>query len=208
MGEKVEESEESEAEVIEEEKDEPSPKVTLDADEKKNFRVAAIQDLTAYSMSSSFTKFTIPEKDEGFDEIQYEWTKTGTKCQEFMKNWVLDKKATTRIEELVPGQWFHQHFGNWKGAVKLWRGKVDARKAAVAKKAANKAAKEAKKRALVIKAARDKEEAEKKAAAAAAAAEKAKAEGKEVEEKKEEDKKEEDKKEEEKPAAEEEEEPI
>merc|ERR1712194_363922 len=128
MGEKVEESEESEAEVIEEEKDEPSPKVTLDADEKKNFRVAAIQDLTAYSMSSSFTKFTIPEKDEGFDEIQYEWTKTGTKCQEFMKNWVLDKKA------------------------------------------ANKAAKEAKKRALVIKAARDKEEAAVRAATAKIAA--------------------------------------
>merc|ERR1711957_1081112 len=130
---------------------------------------------TAYSMSSSFAKFTLPEKDEGFDEIQYEWTKTGTKCQEFMKNYVLDKKATTRIEELVPGQWFHQRFGDWKGAVKLWRGKVDARKAALAKKVANKTAKEAKKRAAAIKAAKDKEDAEKKAAAAAAAAEKAKA---------------------------------
>merc|ERR1712194_341384 len=206
--EKAEESEESEAEVEEEVKDEPAPKVTLDADEKKNFRVKGIHDLTARSMSSSFTKFTIPEKEEGFDEIQCEWTKTSTKCQEFMKNWVLDKKATTRIEELVPGQWFHQRVGDMKAAVKLWHGKVDARKAAVAKKAATKAAKEAKKRAAVLKAAKDKEEAEKKAAAAAAAAEKAKAEGKEVEEKKEEKKEDEKPAEEEKEEEEEEEEPI
>merc|ERR1712194_373406 len=144
--EKVEDSEDSEPEVEEEEKDEPPPKVKLDTDEKKkNFRVGAIHDLTALTMSSSFPKFSIPEKGEGFDEIQYEWTKSAAKCQEFLKKWVLEKKATTRVEDLVPGQWFCRRFRDWQTALKLWHGKVAARTAAVAKRAANKVAKEAKK---------------------------------------------------------------
>merc|ERR1712194_459150 len=132
--EKEPESEESEAEVEEEEKDDPAPKVTLGAEEKKSFRVSSARDLTSQSMSSAFTKFSLPEKDEGFDDIQYLWTKTGAKCQELVKQWVLDRKATTRIEELRPGQWFLKRLNEWQTVSKQWHAKVDERKAKVAKK--------------------------------------------------------------------------
>merc|ERR1712194_912510 len=160
------------------ETDEPAPKVALEADEKKDFRVTGLHDLSSYSMSSSFTKFTVPEKEEGFDEIQYLWAKTGTKCHEFVKEWVLDRKATSRVEDLVPGKWFHQQVSAWQAAYKLWKSKVDDRNKAIAKKAANKAAKEAKKRAAAVKLAQD---AAIKAAKEAKAA-KDKEEGKETKE--------------------------
>jgi len=157
--------EEEEPEAEEEEEDEEPPKVELTAEEKKVFfRKQDTKDLTPLVMSASFTKFTIPAKDEGFDDIKYEWTK-GAKCEEYLKKWILDRKLSMRVEDLQPSTWFNQQNAKWQTAVKNWQTKLNEHKSALAKKAAAKVAKEAR-----------------KAAAAAAAAKKA-AEKKEGEEK-------------------------
>lgn len=138
------------------------PRVELTAEEKKSmFRKSPIPDMTSYNLNTSFMKFSVPEKDEGFDSISYEWYKAD-KCKDYVKQWVQEKKTTTRIEEIVPGEWFTTKWKEWQKILQSWHAKHNTYKAQVAQNAANKAAKQAKKAALA--AAR---EARSKAAAAA-----------------------------------------
>merc|ERR1711957_884396 len=97
------------------------PKVELDADEKKQFFFKhEVKDLTPIVFSSSFSKFTIPEKDEGFDDIKFEWAKDATKSAEYLKTWVMDKKLNMRVEELVPGAWSQKQMRDWSTATTKW----------------------------------------------------------------------------------------
>jgi len=185
--EEEESEEEAEEEAAEEPMDEDPPKVELTDEEKKQvFRSRPCKDLTDFVFSTSFTKFSLPEADEGFGEIKYEWTKTASKAKSFLTEYKLDRKLNTRIEDLSPGAWFLAEHKKWQVALQSWQTKLNEYKAAKAKKAAAKAAKEAKK----AKAAAEKEAKEKKAAEEK---EKAEKEGKKEgeEEKKEEEKKEE-----------------
>merc|ERR1712000_504837 len=189
----VEPEEESEDEEEEEEPEEPEdkeepPKVGLDADEKRiKFRQKAISDLTSYSLSTTFTKFALPETDEGFDDITYEWNKTRAKCLDYLKTWVLEKKNTTRIEDLKPSEWFNTEWARWQKTMQAWHSKQNEHRAAIAKKEADKAAKAAKKAAAKAMAERKKaaEEAAKKRAEEEAA--KKSSEGNDKEEDKKED---------------------
>merc|ERR1719270_1538619 len=148
--------------------DEDPPKAELTPEEKKmSFRKCPVPDLTQYALNTSFMKFTLPEIEEGFDEIRFEWLK-GEKCKEYMKQWMLERKMTTRVEELVPGEWFATKFKEWQKILQSWHSKQNIHKAAVARKASDKAAKVA---AKAVKEARAKAKA--KAAAKAAAAKKA-----------------------------------
>merc|ERR1711920_1090955 len=119
-----EEKEEEEPEEVEEEPDEPEeaeepeepeveedpPKVSLTTEDKAvKFRTTPTPDILPYQLSLSFAKFTLPTKDEGFDEIKYEWTK-GAKCEEYLKAWVLNKKQTTRVEDIKPSAWFREQW--------------------------------------------------------------------------------------------------
>merc|ERR1711920_170880 len=73
-----EEPEEEEVEEPEEDvdMDEEPPKVELSAEEKKNyFRKPLIPDISSYQMGISFGKFSVPEKEEGFEEVKFEWSK-------------------------------------------------------------------------------------------------------------------------------------
>jgi len=141
-----------------------------------------IPDLTPYVLNTTFAKFSLPEKEEGFDSFRYEFLKDGGKCKEFVQEWISSRKLTTRVEDITPSAWFHAVKRDWDKSIQDWLGALAKYKSNVAKKMADKAAKEAKK----------------KMAAAKAAAEKAKAEAekKNGDEKKEEEKKEEEKKEE------------
>merc|ERR1712178_404426 len=94
-----------------------------------------------YDLSVSFTKFTLPSKDEGFDEIKYEWSKSA-KCEEYLKAWTLSKKQTTRIEDLKPSAWFQKEHAKYEKELKDWNAKLAAYKAAKAKRAADKKKKE------------------------------------------------------------------
>mmetsp|Transcript_45932 Transcript_45932/g.116793 ORF Transcript_45932/g.116793 Transcript_45932/m.116793 type:complete len:927 (+) Transcript_45932:75-2855(+) len=181
--EKKEEPEEAEEEEKEEEEedepmDEEPPKVELTAEEKKLvFRRNPIPDLTSYSLNTSFVKFSVPDKDEGFDEIRYDWSKQD-KCRDYLKQWVQEKKTTTRIEDLQPGDWFVSKWKDWQKTLQSWHAKQNTYKAAVAKRAADKAARQARRAAAAAaREARAKAAAAKKEMEAKAAAEKKAAEG-------------------------------
>merc|ERR1712066_129815 len=141
--------------------EEEPPKAELTAEEKKmSFAKRDTKDLTPVVMSASFTKFTLPTKDDGFDDIKYEWSK-GAKCDEYLKKWILERKLSMRIEDLQPSTWFNQQWAKWQTALKAWQSKLNEHKSALQKKAVAKAAKEAKKAAAAKKAAEKKEGEEK-----------------------------------------------
>eukprot|EP00444_Apocalathium_aciculiferum_P005405 CAMPEP_0183413718 /NCGR_PEP_ID=MMETSP0370-20130417/21890_1 /TAXON_ID=268820 /ORGANISM="Peridinium aciculiferum, Strain PAER-2" /LENGTH=1097 /DNA_ID=CAMNT_0025596963 /DNA_START=30 /DNA_END=3319 /DNA_ORIENTATION=- len=218
--EEEEEVDEKEEEAAEEavELEEPKPKVELTAEDKKIvFRTRDIKDLAPFVMSTTFAKFSVPKKAEGFDEVKFEWSKEA-KCEEYLKTWILDKKLNTRIEDLAPSVWFQQKWKEWLSTVQSWHGELGKYDNRIAKKKAEKLSKQARKLAdkarkeaekvrkeALKKAAAEKAEADK--AAAEKAAEEAKEGGEakegeeeakpmEVDEKKEEEKKEEEEEEE------------
>merc|ERR1712151_1476433 len=123
IDEESDEEEEKKEEEPEEEDPEP-PKVELTPEEKKMWhQKSVIPDLAPIAMSSAFPQFSLPEKDEGFEEIRYEWEKQGKKCQEYVKNWVLERKLTTRVENLTPGEWFQTKWKAWNTLIGQWRTK-------------------------------------------------------------------------------------
>jgi len=111
-----------------EDKDEPMqdaqpPVVELSPEEKKQvFRPSGNPDLTAQVFSSCFANFTLPVQEEGFDEVRFEWDRKN-KSADFMKEWMLDKKLTTRIDDLVPSQEFMQRYTQWQQQFQSWRQK-------------------------------------------------------------------------------------
>merc|ERR1712032_1779487 len=107
--EEEEEPEEEEEEAEPEDEEMPAadpPTVELAEEEKKRwFRKSAIPDLAPYALNTSFTKFSIPEKEEGLDSVTFDWNKED-KCKEYMKQWIRERKCTTRIEDIQPSEWF------------------------------------------------------------------------------------------------------
>lgn len=166
-----EEKDEQEQEEEPDENEEP-PKVELTSEEKKMwFRKPPLPDLSEYTMNVTFTKFTLPEKDEGFDEVRTDWAK-GTKAKEFLTQWILQRKLTTRVEDIKPSPWFNQKWGEWQRTVQGWHAK-QAQWRSIEVKRMTEAASKAKQKAALA--------AVKAAAAKAAAAKKAE-DGKEGEE--------------------------
>jgi len=156
---------EPEDETMKEPEPAEPPKVELSAEEKSTpFRKPAIPDLTNWDLSSSFTNFTVPAADEGFDEVKYVWS-SEAQCSSYLKDWVSQKKITTRIEDLHPGESFQQNYNAWQAQLMKWRLKQYEWKDVYRQKSLLKAAKdEAKKRM-----AQAKKEAEAAAAATAQA---------------------------------------
>jgi len=181
--EKEEEAVESEEEAEEPEEPEPMeeepPKAAaLTAEEKATkFFKDSLPDLTPYVLNTTFTKFTLPEAEEGFDSVKYSWNKD-KEAATYMQEWVSAKKQTTRVEDISAGADFKKAFAEWQKTLSAWKGKQNDYKAQVAKKLLAKNAKIAKK-ANAEKMAKINEIKKAKEAEAAKAA------GKEVEEKEE-----------------------
>jgi len=174
-----------------EEPEEPEPvetpceKVSLTAEEKnvKYFK-HSVSDVTEKILAQSYLKFSLPESGE-FDNVKYTWAKEKV-AGDYVKNWILERKLVTPLQDIVPSSWFKEKNKAWQAQCQTWKNKVNEYMSTLAKKAAAKKAKADKKAA-----------AEKKAKAEAEARAKAKAEGKEVPEPKEEEKPAEDEEEEE-----------
>ncbi|CAE8592391.1 unnamed protein product, partial [Polarella glacialis] len=78
--------------------DEKPPTVELTAEEKTQaFRKFQSSDLSPVALAFSFGAFILPEKVEGFDEVQYEWSPVA-KCTEYLKDWKQNLKMITRVE--------------------------------------------------------------------------------------------------------------
>lgn len=171
--------------------DEAPPKVTLTAEEKQlAFRVSEVPDLVPFVLSTSFTSFSLPSKDEGFSEIQYPWSKESA-CESYLKEWILKKKVVTPVEGLIPGDYFNNQWRKWQQQLKLWQEKHKAYKFMLNQKVQAKLAKAAKKalneRVAALKAETAKKMAAFKKAAQAEKGEAAEGEQAATEEKKEED---------------------
>eukprot|EP00927_Polykrikos_kofoidii_P033483 TRINITY_DN2830_c0_g1_i1.p1 TRINITY_DN2830_c0_g1~~TRINITY_DN2830_c0_g1_i1.p1 ORF type:complete len:740 (-),score=188.46 TRINITY_DN2830_c0_g1_i1:275-2413(-) len=107
-----------------EEEDSPMPVVTLtEEDETKWFAqpVAGSQDMTQQAIDSSIRAFSIPEKQEGFDEVVFEWVDEKM-SKEYLAKKVSEKKRTARIDGFVAGPWFKEQLVEWSQQVKEWQG--------------------------------------------------------------------------------------
>merc|ERR1719198_390336 len=91
-------------------------------------------------MSSSFSFFSFPEEGDGFDKIIYAW-QPAKAAAAILNDFVLSKKLTERVDDLVPGKWFLEEWKKWNLAVSSWKKLANdwkdptKRKALLAKKA-------------------------------------------------------------------------
>jgi len=135
---KEEEEEKKDEEMAEEKPDEGPPQVELTEEEKKMwFRPAstgATTDLTPSVLSQSFASFSLPEASEGFDDVSYEW-QDAESSGAYLRKWVLDRKLTSRIEDLEPGRWFQDKVEAWIKTHKEWQAKQKEYQSSAAKKA-------------------------------------------------------------------------
>jgi len=121
-----EEEDEEKEEPIEEtnkaEEEEEPPKVELTEAEKRDWfgkRLGVLPDVAGYLLGQSFSKFTLPEEADGFDEIRYDWSGPEG-CVEHMKRWNLDRKVTMRIDDLQPSDWFRERWQEWQRDLQVW----------------------------------------------------------------------------------------
>jgi len=134
-------SKHSQDEPDEEMAEEP-PKAELTPEEQQlNFRPSEVKDLMPAVLSASFSKFTLPEKSEGFDAVNYEWAK-GAECAEYLQEWILERKVTTRVEDIKASPWFTQQLKEWQRVLGQWRAKQSEHRAQEIKKAAERNAKQ------------------------------------------------------------------
>jgi len=102
---------------------EEPPQLQLTDEEKRmHFRKQAVKDMTERTLSTSFTIFTLPTKEEGFDDVKYLWL-TKTKAPQYLKDWVLHRKITTRVEDIVPSHWFAEQWAAWQLQLHKWQQK-------------------------------------------------------------------------------------
>ncbi|CAE6964894.1 unnamed protein product [Symbiodinium natans] len=133
--EEMKQAEEEPAPEEEEDLGDEPPKAELTEDEEKLSFLpkGVIPDLTPSILGKAFANFTIPEKDEGFDEIKFVWQEE-SQSKEYLRKWVLETKLTTRIEDLQPSQDFRDKFAAWQKSYTEMQAKQKAWKAAGSKK--------------------------------------------------------------------------
>lgn len=95
--------------------------VELTEDEKKLWhRRRATPDITKAEFLPALSNFSLPTEAEGFDSVDYPW-QPADRCADLLKEYVLDKKLTERIDSLRPGEWFRQEWKRWTKLLQEWR---------------------------------------------------------------------------------------
>lgn len=122
------EKKEAEARAKEDEELATPPKAVLTEEERAlRFQPKPVEDLTAQAVNTSFGSFSIPEKDEGFDEIVFEWQDEG-KSKEYLQTWVLERKRTSRVDDIEPSAAFHEKLKQWQATMVEFRTRLEAGK--------------------------------------------------------------------------------
>lgn len=104
---------------------EEGPPVELTEEEKQLwFRKSAIPDVSEKMLSKALPNFKIPETEEGFDDVSYEWQPESA-CAEVLKQYILDYKKTHKAEDLKPGTWFKEQHEAFQKSVSDWRKKLN-----------------------------------------------------------------------------------
>jgi len=115
------------AEKTEDLEDEP-PKAELTEEEMKlRFPHSDIPDLTPFAFSKHFLQFSMPTESDGFDSVTYEVAKAGIAASYFEK-YIKEKKLMTRLDHLVPQQWFTDLNDKFSATCLDWRSKSRADK--------------------------------------------------------------------------------
>merc|ERR1712232_1385052 len=102
---------------------EPEPTtVQLTDEEKKQWfkKQEGTNDLANATFLANFGKFSIPDKEEGFTEVTFEWQKEAA-AKEYLNNWVKQRKLTTRVEDLQPSEWFFSRLSDWQRSLQEWQ---------------------------------------------------------------------------------------
>merc|ERR1711935_1178758 len=84
-------------------------------EEEKNqawFCKSSTPDLSKNVLAKFFTSFSIPTKEEGFDEIRFVW-QPEAQASAHLKAWVMENKRTQKAEDLEPSDWFKTKFAEW-----------------------------------------------------------------------------------------------
>merc|ERR1712190_85500 len=81
-----------------------------------------------------FSKFSVPQKDEGFDELKYDW-QNAAESKAYLQKWVSERKRTAKIEDLQPGEWFKEKLIEWLKTYASWQSKHKEYASSPAKKA-------------------------------------------------------------------------
>merc|ERR1712048_827668 len=95
--------------------------VELTSEEKQRwFFKREVEDLNRKELAKQYANFSIPTKDEGFDEIRFAWQPV-EKAEEHLKAWVSEKKLTMKVDDLQPGAWFKDKWYEWQDQVHAWK---------------------------------------------------------------------------------------
>merc|ERR1712226_128958 len=114
-----EEPKEEEGEDVEE-PDEEEPVAELTAEEKTiKFAHKQVPDITQTAFNKAFSRFSLPDKGEGFDGVFFEWDKAAP-AMAYFNNFLVEKKKTTRLDDLQPGEWFKEKLASWKKTSTDW----------------------------------------------------------------------------------------
>eukprot|EP00929_Paragymnodinium_shiwhaense_P031658 TRINITY_DN1768_c1_g1_i1.p1 TRINITY_DN1768_c1_g1~~TRINITY_DN1768_c1_g1_i1.p1 ORF type:complete len:1066 (+),score=264.64 TRINITY_DN1768_c1_g1_i1:110-3307(+) len=81
---------------------------------------AALPDVADSDLSASFASFSLPAKEDGFDEITYDWSPE-EQAELHLRRWVQARKMTTRVEDLKPGDWFGERLSDWQKELQKFR---------------------------------------------------------------------------------------
>merc|ERR1712190_640155 len=145
----VKEEETKDEEMKEEEDNEPPPTVELTEEEKAEvFKKGAtdVTDLTSATLEKFYGKFTVPDNTEGFDEMRFEWDGQA-ESTDYLRKWVIDRKVNTRMDDLLPSDWFKEKHHEWLELFAGWQANAKKYNLSPAKKAKD-AAKKKKEEAL------------------------------------------------------------
>mmetsp|Transcript_73122 Transcript_73122/g.169568 ORF Transcript_73122/g.169568 Transcript_73122/m.169568 type:complete len:858 (-) Transcript_73122:151-2724(-) len=97
--------------------------VELTAEDRKVvFRKKALPDILPADLAKAFTRFSLPKEEEGFDKISFEW-QPAEAATGYLREWVLKRKATQRVEDIQPSKWFKENLVEWHKLLLEWKKK-------------------------------------------------------------------------------------
>merc|ERR1712070_1266746 len=113
MGEKAEEKAAPE--------EEPAEPVTLTDEEKAIvFRKRGEPDMTPHTVNKHFGDFSLPARSEGFDVIDFLW-QSESASSKHLQDFILQRKLTSRADNLQPGEWFKKQNKEWQALLSSWK---------------------------------------------------------------------------------------
>jgi len=92
-------------------------------------------------LNSCFGNFSVPSKSEGFNEVIFEW-RNEKESSTYLKNWILERKRTSRVDDLKVSQWFYDKHKDWLKQFADYQVKLEASKPSEEKKDGGKESKD------------------------------------------------------------------